>query len=128
MKIRFEKQRAMSVIDAIRSGKPIQTGPEGWEPEDLLLLASVCTTVACTVTTERSGWDALHLEHMEHMQGQVYEKQREAVLVFCELIGDILLGEYDRKFEPEIEMTIVSSEGRPTAVVTRGVRGKEASE
>lgn len=115
--VRFNKQYAEAVLDAIQTGKPIPVQPGGWAGNNLLAAAGVIYAALYSQGPHRrqalglpASLDDTHPETREAVQ-DTFRRELHAAIDFAGLLTfDVIDRRYDAKFEADVAAVVSAPE------------------
>jgi len=125
--IRFTKQRAVELLDAIANGRSLPAPPGGWTISELAQAAGALFTAALSHGPP-SRWDdkekfeGLHYEHQELQEERLYDDLHAVIQYHSELHFAVQDGEYDGSFEEEVT-AIIEHDSETQATKVRPLAG-----
>lgn len=131
--VRFSKQFAEKVLDAIQSGKSIPPPDPGWTGDHMLTLAGILYAAIFSqgpLAHRMAGIDSsvfkkMHPERREAIEESFNRDIHAGIEFVSQLALQVADGNYDQNCEAEVKAIVHEEEGEMNAVPVKGFKGHE---
>ncbi len=80
--LRFDRARAVNIIEAIGDGRPLWPAtPDGWSPDDLLTVAAACVALLRGLGRSSCSGNTIGTAAVEAALASIHEEHRDAIVI-----------------------------------------------